>query len=242
MKKDYLNKTFFFKEINKELRIEIPNTCPHCHETMNPEIIKNTDCKILKNDNIFDTDISKKIAIVFLCTSCEQFFLQPYVLKDSLLTGFKIEKEDYKKIIKKSKYDLNPEISSFSKDFIEIYTQAIEAERLGLYHLAGIGLRKSLEFLVKDYLINFIGEDKIVISKMQMSQAINKIESIDIKALALVITWLGNDEAHYKREFINKDIKDIKKVIKVLSSLMSHQIILKECHEMIGDKKSKNKK
>jgi hypothetical protein len=37
--------------------------------------------------------------------------------------------------------------------FVEIYDQSSEAERLGLDQICGCGLRRSLEFLIKDYLI-----------------------------------------------------------------------------------------
>ena len=44
--------------------------------------------------------------------------------------------------------------------FVETYSQAIFAEENSLNQLIGIGIRKSLEFLIKDFLISQNGDNQ----------------------------------------------------------------------------------
>jgi hypothetical protein len=50
---------------------------------------------------------------------------------------------------RKSEFPNN--ITEISPNFVDIYNQAIAAETHQLNQLVGIGLRKALEFLVKDF-------------------------------------------------------------------------------------------
>jgi hypothetical protein len=45
-------------------------------------------------------------------------------------------------------------VTETSSSFVAIYNQAIAADASGLQEMVGIGLRKALEFLIKDFLIN----------------------------------------------------------------------------------------
>ncbi|MEK0405122.1 hypothetical protein WNX62_16005, partial [Lactiplantibacillus plantarum] len=50
--------------------------------------------------------------------------------------------------------DFPQQISDISPRFVSVYTQSFKAERIGLAELAGMGYRKALEMLVKDYAIH----------------------------------------------------------------------------------------
>lgn len=50
-------------------------------------------------------------------------------------------------------------ISELSPNFCEIYNQAYIAEQTNLMQICGTGYRKSLEFLIKDYLISITPVD-----------------------------------------------------------------------------------
>ena len=52
------------------------------------------------------------------------------------------------------KEPLSDIISELSPNFCEIYNQAYIAEQTNLMQICGTGYRKSLEFLIKDYLIS----------------------------------------------------------------------------------------
>ncbi|GGB26904.1 hypothetical protein GCM10011409_00260 [Lentibacillus populi] len=81
--------------------------------------------------------------------------------------------------------------------------------------ISGIGYRKAIEFLVKDYLIFLNPENKEKILKQQLSPCINMLDNHNIKEIARRAAWLGNDETHYMRKWEDKDINDLKKLIEV---------------------------
>ena len=56
-------------------------------------------------------------------------------------------------------------IQSISPSFVEIYNHAMEADSTGLTQLVGCGLRKALEFLLKDFAISRNSSDKDEIVK-----------------------------------------------------------------------------
>jgi len=69
--------------------------------------------------------------------------------------------------------------------------------------ICGVGYRKSLEFLIKDYLIGRAPEGEgqaaavEAIKKKFLGTCIKEdIEDANIKLVAQRATWLGNDETH----------------------------------------------
>ena len=85
-------------------------------------------------------------------------------------------------------------INELSPTFVSLYNQASVAEtNIQIYGLAGIGYRKSLEYLIKDYLIKIKHQDKDTIIKMDLGNCVNKLEG-QIKTIAKASIWIGNDE------------------------------------------------
>ncbi|WP_026702871.1 DUF4145 domain-containing protein [Salibacterium aidingense] len=109
----------------------------------------------------------------------------------------------------------NEEILEVSQNFTEIYNQSYFAEQNDLTQISGIGYRKALEFLIKDYLIYIEADDTDKILKEPLGQCINKLDNLNIKEIAKRATWIGNDEAHYIRKWEDKDVNDLKKLIEV---------------------------
>jgi hypothetical protein len=111
-----------------------------------------------------------------------------------------------------------PELQKISPDFCAIYDEAHKAEQLGLSLICGPGYRKSLEFLIKDYLISLQTEDesKRDIAHSPLMGVINKYVS-DKRMLTTAqrATWLGNDETHYVRKWEDKELQDMKNLIKL---------------------------
>ena len=95
--------------------------------------------------------------------------------------------------------------------------------------VCGIGYRKALEFLIKDYCVSSQTDDAEKIRKMMLMQCINQyITDTNIKECATRAVWLGNDETHYQRKWKGKDIGDLKLLINlvihwVVSSLMTKE-------------------
>lgn len=107
-------------------------------------------------------------------------------------------------------------VVELSPSFVEIYTQASHAESQKLDQICGVGYRKALEYLTKDYLCSTHSDDSETIKKEPLSAAIRRIENPRIKVLAERSAWIGNDETHYVRKHIDVDVADMKRFIHAL--------------------------
>jgi hypothetical protein len=112
------------------------------------------------------------------------------------------------------KHEFPKEIGDVSPKFIEIYNQAAAAEQYGLEEIAGPGYGKALEFLVKDYLSHKDPEATADIRKEFLATAIaNRVDDPRLKRAARGAAWLRNDETHYERRWVGKDLADLKVLI-----------------------------
>lgn len=112
--------------------------------------------------------------------------------------------------------NFSDEIKALSPRFKEIYKQAAEAELSGFNELCGMGYRKALEFIVKDYLIELYPAKKEEILKFFLGDCIKKhVTNQSIKDCAERTAWLGNDETHYMRTWIDRDLNDLKALLEM---------------------------
>jgi Domain of unknown function (DUF4145) len=99
---------------------------------------------------------------------------------------------------------------------VEIRNQVAVAESGNLDQLVGIGLRKALEFLVKDFAISQHKAEEENIKKMMLGPCINQyLPDGKIKQCAERAAWLGNDETHYVRRWEEKDVNDLRNLIRL---------------------------
>ncbi|NSX08776.1 DUF4145 domain-containing protein [Pseudomonas lini] len=124
-------------------------------------------------------------------------------------------------------------VAEVSPQYVEIFTQASKAEAFGLEEIAGVGYRKALEFLVKDYCITKNPEKEEEIKAKMLGAVIDThVDNHNIKQCAKRAAWLGNDETHYVRKWIEKDINDLKGVIRLVVGWIEQEvqteILLKE--------------
>lgn len=194
-------------------RFNDANKCPHCHVTQRP-----------KHSGTFLFDNNTSCYLIWLCVNdqCKKSFIGFYERDGSSfhLSGFidgTPELPDWPQVI----VDLN--VSEVGEDgnpipskFIEIYKQSCKAESIGLSEIAGMGFRKSLEFLVKDYAIANNAQDKDKIEITALSKVIEDYFDEDVQEIAKRTAWLGNDEAHYVRKHMEYELGDIKKLIMFL--------------------------
>ncbi len=108
-------------------------------------------------------------------------------------------------------------INSVSSSFGRIYNEAYAAEQMGLMEVCGVGYRKALEFLIKDYVMQ--GKDEQIaekIKKLPLAKCIDDyVDDEMVKAVAKRAVWLGNDETHYVRKWEDKDVHDLKGLIRL---------------------------
>lgn len=193
------------------LDIDLPNLCPHCHKGILPSVIGNSEitCK----------DSSKYFTVIFLCPVCNEHFVETYYNVGATTTpiGYKSNT-----VIDE---DVPEKIKILFPKFYSIYCQALTAESYGLTDLIGLGFRKSIEFLIKDFLIKIKNSDTDKISDMSLQKAINEIDDTRIRTLATKTYWLGNDETHYIKKHQDRDYKDMKNFIKALYSYINYELI-----------------
>lgn len=127
----------------------------------------------------------------------------------------------------------NELIASVSPKFGEIYGQTAQAERLGLDQICGMGYRKALEYLIKDYLCylyperakEFRGPD------FWLSIAIRELDDPRLQPIAERASWLGNDETHYERRWAEHDVEHLKLAIRLVANLIDAELIRRQLLE-----------
>lgn len=197
-----------------------PDTCPICHHAISPNIIYG-----YYRPNEWHHDDG--LQVLYRCPrlNCQKLFISNYGTTNSNCDNFSFKSSVPLKIQEKQ---FSNTIKKISPNFCSIYNQAFSAESEGLSEVCGSGYRKSLEFLIKDYLISLlpkaeseedkpkIQEREEQIKKKWLGDCITEdITNINIKNVAQRAAWLGNDEAHYLRKWENKDLSDLKKLIEL---------------------------
>ncbi|WP_373331337.1 hypothetical protein [Salmonirosea aquatica] len=120
-------------------------------------------------------------------------------------------------------------INKISESFVEIYGQANQAEQYNLDKVCGVGYRKALEFLIKDYLISIKADKAEEIKKKFLGICINDyIDNTNIKLVAERAVWLGNDETHYIRKWVDHDVEDLKGLIELTVRWIEMEVMTKE--------------
>lgn len=210
-----------------------PDICPICSHSIAPILLST-------RFHSFDEEEFILFNAFFECTFCKKSFITAY----SLVFDHQSIADYYYHSVKilyssPSYFEAQnfPEyIDKNYSSFVKIYNQSLEAEHYNLDEIAGIGYRKALEFLIKDFLIIHEGKDKTKVNPTALGNCINTmIDNPQLKAVASRATWLGNDQTHYEQKYTDKDINDLKRLIK-LSVNWIEMIYLTEEAEQIEKK------
>jgi hypothetical protein len=134
-------------------------------------------------------------------------------------------------------------INEVSSDFGKIYNQAEIAEQSGLAEICGVGYRRALEFLIKDYAIKLNGDKAEMVKKLLLGECIERfIENDKIKGIAKRAAWLGNDETHYVRKWVDKTLTDLKTLIDITIHFIEMEELYKASIDSMPDPKKKDQK
>lgn len=193
-----------------QLLIEPPTMCPHCSVAIRPIYLYSYLA-------YFSDNYHGILYALFSCPQCKEVFLATYSHSDE--SG----ENEYLGVLPhtESKVSFSENINVISPDFVEIYNQAYLAEQSELTRICGMGYRKALEFLVKDYAIYKNPDDSDKISSMSLAQCIDKyIQPSMIKTLAKASAWIGNDETHYQRKHPDVSFEELKAYISALVSFI----------------------
>lgn len=179
-----------------------PNLCPHCHHKVSETVLKS----IL----IFD-----ELNVIFQCTNelCQQVYIGYYTKPPVFGDQWRLGRISMGKIIRRN---FEPEVNLISPLFSEIYNQSAVAEEHSLIHIAGMGYRKAIEFLVKDYAIRKFPDKEEEIKAKLLGKVIDDyVDFPKLKNMVQRAVWLGNDETHYTRKWEDKNIDDLKNLIDI---------------------------
>lgn len=198
--------------------IDHPEHCPECHQRIIPII--NSKRLSKKGDKTF---------VFFSCPNpkCEISFVAQY------LRQAEPYKHHFDKIIKGTviQEKFSEHIEELSPYFIKIYNEAYFAEQNNLLEICGVGYRKALEFLIKDYLIKINPDKEEEIKSILLGKCIKDfVQDSRIRETSKRAVWLGNDHTHYVKKWENKDLSDLKLLIKlsvnwIESELMTEALI-----------------
>ncbi len=169
------------------------------------------------------------------CQSCHETFITQYKVQRRTSNSDYYVATDviYSEPNRFSKHIFDERIINLSPQFDRIYNQALAAESSMLDEIAGLGYRKALEFLIKDFAIHEHPDDEEDIKAKPLAQCIKKyIENEKITTLAERSTWIGNDEAHYTRKQEDRDVSDMKDFIQAIVYFIGMILITEDAASM----------
>ena len=123
------------------------------------------------------------------------------------------------------KIEFSQEIQNLSQRFTQVYVEAAKAEQEELFEVCGMGYRKALEFLVKDYCISRYPSDSHRIRKAQLGYCIDKwVTNDEVKLMSKQAVWLGNNETHYEHKHVDCGLADLKQLIGEIQQQMVQEL------------------
>ncbi|EKO3833935.1 DUF4145 domain-containing protein [Vibrio harveyi] len=183
---------------NSTNRYEFPNKCPLCHTHSEMEVALS---KLMPDSSV---------QVVYRCafSGCRSFFVGYYEHRGGELLYYKPQKADPNTI--------PTSVRELSPSFVSIYREAEDARSHGLYQISGPGYRKAFEFLIKDYAKSLAPDQSEQIESMFSGKVVNEfIGDPRIQMVAKRALWLGNDETHYLRKWVEHDLDDLITLIRL---------------------------
>lgn len=226
--KIYANNVNPFSSVNTYKFIaDLPDKCPCC-ETAYASSPCCTQC--VENDDGIVIAYS-----IFFCPTCGECFFTCYDVVETTTNYVGVLRATYP--YPNAKTSFSSSINSLSPSFVKIYNQDEQAEASGLDEIAGLGYRKALEFLIKDYAIHEYPDESESIKSKPLAQCIkNYISADNLKTLAERSTWIGNDEAHYIRKQEDRDVSDMKSFIQAIVYFIGMILITEDATSMTPKK------
>lgn len=218
---------------NRKFELPLPSQCPIC-EVAYAETPKASHYTC---DRHHSTSIVKVYSTYF-CPHCEEMFFVVYYVGGNI---FEVAHEGYileTYPVSTATTEFLEYILNLSPRFVEIYHQAEQAEKAGLFEICGMGYRKAVEILIKDYAIRKYPNEEEKIKEMLLAQCIQKyIENDSIRTLAMGCAWIGNDETHYTRQHEERCIDDLKSFVQAMVQFINMVMAVDDAASLISKKK-----
>ncbi len=212
---------------------DIPDRCPVCHTGISPRL---RQAVYSGPPNTRDS----RLQISFQCTkrSCENLFIGTYEYRydTTSSTSHHIYTSIATAPTTPEEAGFSSLIETISPAFVTIYNQALAAEAMNLEQLSGMGLRKALEFLIKDFIVDQNPDDCEEVRAMFLGRCINEyVDDPNVKACAKRAVWLGNDETHYTRKWEDKDINDLKVLTRLTINWIENVLLTQQYVEDMAE-------
>lgn len=207
-------------------RVDTPKTCACCGVAYDKPPVESYCYPDADGENY-------KIISIYSCPSCENLFVVRYAFhSDGYARGIN-ELGRYPFTAQNTTFD--DVICNLSPDFVNIYHQSEQAEKHNLMEICGMGYRKALEFLVKDYSISLHPDSAEEIKSAPLGECIKLyIDNARIEKLAKASTWLGNDETHYIRKHEEYSVENLKAFIRALTSFIASDLAVADAESLIN--------
>ena len=207
---------FYFSAISKTLTIQIPQSCPLCGIGNNPT-----------TNEVGRLEIQEGYVFTLhhRCPACKKYHMtnQEYLNQDDKTTMVLIYPN---KIVS----DIDRLFIDHAPRFVEFYSEAIEAEKMGLENIAGTGYRSAIECLIKDYALAFELDTKEYLSdpKLTFNNAIDRYVKNDdlLKGALHFIRIVGNGYTHWNKS-TSISLSQLKNYVDIIIQIFKSKFMLK---------------
>lgn len=193
-----------------------PDICPICQTRITPNLVAGAPGGRIYSGNL---------TVVFVCPNdaCREMFL-----------GYFEKRANVYSFLTCRPFELPvPSLPEFvvriSENYCGIYAECLKAEAIGLKQVAGVGYRKALELLIKDYLISRRPEERLAIEAAPLADCIEiYVADNNVRDVARRAVWLGNQQNQYQRGWDEKDLKDLKAVLELVLRWIETEYLTEE--------------
>jgi hypothetical protein len=212
----------------QELGVEFtsPDTCPLCHHGVEPRFLI---AAWLRE--------RQRLEAVFRCPrlGCQHLFIASYTSRYGTSSNWQLTHVAPAGV---QTPEFPEAVTKVSPAFVEIMEQVAYADAKSLDQLIGMGLRKAIEFLIKDFCVQEYPDQKGNIEKSELAYVIGQyVKDANIKAAAKRAAWLGNDETHYLCRWTDKDIKNLKELVKLTVNWIESYLLTRQYEQEMPEGK-----
>ena len=207
---------YYFSAISKTLTIQIPQSCPLCGIGNNPT-----------TNEVGRLEIQEGYVFTLhhRCPACKKYHMtnQEYLNQDDKTTMILVYPN---KVV----IDIDDLFIEHAPRFVEFYSEAVEAEKMGLENIAGTGYRSAIECLIKDYALAFELDDKEYLSdpKLTFNNAIDRYVKNDdlLKGALHFIRTVGNGYTHWNKS-TSISLPQLKNYVDIIIQIFKSKFMLK---------------
>lgn len=211
------------KQSNED--VESAKICPCCGISLRPSILYTVCIDADEQEDSFIYQLNH-------CENCNECFISKHSFDVESDSGYCFSNSAP---IKSVDCTFSSDICSLSSDFVKIYKQAFQAESLGLDEICGMGYRKAIEFLIKDYIIHKDSSLKDSVITMPLMQCITSyIHDDRLITLARASAWLGNDETHYIKAHPDYNLNHLRIFINAFVTYVDADLAYESAQKLIS--------